>query len=390
VWLTVTLAFGLLILGPAGGLHWALQFLPPLRAVRHAANLVDFFVLGLVFFFVLGANRAIEWATQPAATRAMRDDPTTATQVRALSIAGAAVVTIVLGKLATTFIDWSAVPRRLPFHPTEALLIVAAVAVIVLARRWLPAAALVAAVLVVSVVGAIAHVVAFDMDVAPTVVHLAGFVAVPLLVLWQARRMRRWRSVVLAGVVAVLIADLAVYFHASSALWRWTRPEGAAGVATRLGEKQGVPDRVVTLPVRGFPYWQAVRYLPLAARQPTAFDGIFLPFGAHEGYFSARAIEDAVDNGRARGWSGEHPPGSSARLTLPVPASAEQEWLWARLWVKSATTVGGAVVLNVTQGPRVSTAHFGRSGAWQPVTAGLPLAPAPRDVEVIEGISYAV
>jgi hypothetical protein len=389
VWLTIALAFGLLSLGPAGGLHWALQVLPPLRAVRHAANLVDFFVLGLVFFFVLGANRAVDWITAPTRGGASPVTPAATTGGRVMSIAGAAVVTIVLGKLLTTFIDWSAVPRPLPFLPTEALLIVLAVAVIVVARRWLPAAAIVVAVLVVSVVGAIAHVVAFDIDVVPTVLHLAGFLTLPLLLLWQARRMRRWRTLVLAGVVAVLIADLAVYFHASSALWRWARPEGVAAVSTRLGEKDGVPDRVVTLPVRGFPYWQAVRYLPLVARQPAAFDGIFLPFGAHEGYFSARAIEGAVENGRTRQWSGKHAPGSSTRVTVRVPASPDQEWLWARLWVKSDTTVGGAVALNVTQGPRVSTAHYGRSGTWQPVTAGLPLASSPRDAAVIARVTAA-
>lgn len=57
VWGFTTLAFALLMLGPAGGLHPALYFVfPPLWFVRHTHIFVPFFLFGMLYFYVLGLN----------------------------------------------------------------------------------------------------------------------------------------------------------------------------------------------------------------------------------------------------------------------------------------------------------------------------------------------
>lgn len=57
VWGLCTLAFGLLIMGPYGWLHWILyQFVPPLWFIRHTHALTPFFLLGMCYFFVLGTE----------------------------------------------------------------------------------------------------------------------------------------------------------------------------------------------------------------------------------------------------------------------------------------------------------------------------------------------
>ncbi|MDR4503620.1 MAG: YfhO family protein [Candidatus Scalindua sp.] len=57
VWLFVLIGFGLLMLGPPGGIHMLLYYAyPPMRFVRHTSPLVLFFTFSLIFFFVLGLN----------------------------------------------------------------------------------------------------------------------------------------------------------------------------------------------------------------------------------------------------------------------------------------------------------------------------------------------
>lgn len=60
VWILVTSLFALLILGPVGLLHqWLYYILPPLWFVRHTHQFVNFFIFGLLFFYVVGADRII-------------------------------------------------------------------------------------------------------------------------------------------------------------------------------------------------------------------------------------------------------------------------------------------------------------------------------------------
>src|SRR5262249_3323523 len=54
-WLLVLVVFGLLMLGPLGGLQSFLSFVfLPVRLVRHTHTYTPYFQLALLFFFVLG------------------------------------------------------------------------------------------------------------------------------------------------------------------------------------------------------------------------------------------------------------------------------------------------------------------------------------------------
>jgi hypothetical protein len=57
VWLLILIAFGLLMLGPPGGLQRLLYYIyPPMWFVRHTHTFVLFFIFALLYFYVLGFN----------------------------------------------------------------------------------------------------------------------------------------------------------------------------------------------------------------------------------------------------------------------------------------------------------------------------------------------
>ncbi|MBW1858765.1 MAG: YfhO family protein [Deltaproteobacteria bacterium] len=57
VWLVIAAGFGLLMLGPAGGLHRTLYYIyPPLWVTRHTHGFVLFFLFTVLYFYVLGFN----------------------------------------------------------------------------------------------------------------------------------------------------------------------------------------------------------------------------------------------------------------------------------------------------------------------------------------------
>jgi hypothetical protein len=57
LWLLLFIGFGLLMLGPAGGLHRLLYYIyPPIHYARHMQNLVLFFVFASLYFYILGFN----------------------------------------------------------------------------------------------------------------------------------------------------------------------------------------------------------------------------------------------------------------------------------------------------------------------------------------------
>jgi hypothetical protein len=368
VWLVVTLAFGLLLLGPSGGLHWAAQYFPPVRATRHTSNLVSFFVLGLVFFFALGANRIVAWAM----TERIGVTPATRRQ-RTLSILAALSIALVLFDLLSRYLDWTSVRRTVPFAPTEALLVLAAAAVVVAAARWFGPIVVFAAVASVHLISAVANLVAGPSSPTPTVVHLVLAAALPLAALSLIHRLDpAWRERLLAAVAVTLMLDLAIYFHASSAVWAWTPMGRAPWIVRDLRAADVIPPRLVTLPVTLFPYVQAVRYLPLVAQQPTTLDGILMPIGAREGYFAARGVDHLI-GAPLRDWHGERHPGSAQQLNLQL-GGVGQQWLWARLFVQSPSTVHGAIGLQVRQGDRTVTEVYRQSNSLQALIGGLPLA----------------
>ncbi len=57
VWFLILLCFGLIMLGPPGGLHRLLYYTyPPMWFVRHTHAFVLFFVFALLYFYILGLN----------------------------------------------------------------------------------------------------------------------------------------------------------------------------------------------------------------------------------------------------------------------------------------------------------------------------------------------
>ena len=58
LWLLILISFGLLMLGPPGGLHRLLYYIyPPMWFVRHTHTFVLFFIFAFLYFYVLGFNR---------------------------------------------------------------------------------------------------------------------------------------------------------------------------------------------------------------------------------------------------------------------------------------------------------------------------------------------
>ncbi len=58
VWFFLLIFFGLLMLGPAGGVHRLLYyFFPPVWTIRHLHMLTLFFVFAVLYFYVIGLNR---------------------------------------------------------------------------------------------------------------------------------------------------------------------------------------------------------------------------------------------------------------------------------------------------------------------------------------------
>lgn len=383
VWLVVTIGFGLLLLGPSGGLHWALQFAPPVRAVRHTVNLTSFFLLGLVFFFVLGANRVVARATRDGVEPPPRTTALDAWRwVHWLTAVG--VVAAIAGALGRWYVERAGEPRPLPVWPTEALILAAIAAVLAVSWRVLGASSVTAVLLIVSIGGALGHTIASNHDVLSALARLLAALVLPALVLARVPRLiPAQRTRLLAVVALILMTDLALYFHQSASLWSWARPDQLPWQSGRLGQAPGHPERVPTMPVTLLPYVQAVRYLPLTARQTVAFDGVLLPIGAREGYFGANRLTIVAPNMTA--WSGERDPGVESRLSMELPDSVRNLWLWATVWVKSDSTVPRAVVLEITQNQRVSMESYRQVRYWQPLIAGMPLSSGP--IHVIGRVS---
>jgi hypothetical protein len=72
-WLVIAVGYGLLMLGPAGGLHRILYYVyPPLWFTRHTHGFVFFFMFAFLYFYVLGFNHIFgSWNTSlfPASDR---------------------------------------------------------------------------------------------------------------------------------------------------------------------------------------------------------------------------------------------------------------------------------------------------------------------------------
>jgi len=67
VWLLVLIGFGLLMLGPAGGLHRLMYYIyPPMWFVRHTHSFVLIFIFAFLYFYILGFNHIFSaWSGGP-------------------------------------------------------------------------------------------------------------------------------------------------------------------------------------------------------------------------------------------------------------------------------------------------------------------------------------
>jgi hypothetical protein len=74
LWLLIASGFGLLMLGPAGGLHRILYYVyPPLWFTRHTHGFVLFFLFTVLYFYVLGFNHVFSsWNTSLFPSDAVR------------------------------------------------------------------------------------------------------------------------------------------------------------------------------------------------------------------------------------------------------------------------------------------------------------------------------
>jgi hypothetical protein len=275
IWLVTLAGFGLLVCGPSGGLHWVLYHVyPPLWFLRHTHLLLNFVVLALLYFFVLGANRLVE-----CRGRGLFEPPSDEPPPR-----GAGPVSRLSGALAfARYVGLSYV-----------IVMVGLTLMPHLSGLWggLWPTALVTIVLAVALTGALAPrlggaglfwgIVTWHALVALTfypertifLTRLLAFFAVPLLLLWAVRRLRpRATAVAIAGLAAVLAIDVGEYLYASSVFWSAARPEQRQTVPAGPGPARFTNTRLVT--VGPTPeYEQSIRYLELAAQVPTAFSSV--------------------------------------------------------------------------------------------------------------------
>jgi hypothetical protein len=349
VWLLTTLAFGFLMLGPSGGLQWLLHFFPPIMGVRHTHAFASFFVLGLLYFFVLGCNRLVrDSARLPAPPR----------RRWVLEVFGCSLM---LALAAAFFIRVVSTPRRLPVVNWEVVLAIGPLIVLLLIHRRLAAVGLFLAILGAHLAVVLWHAATFGL-----IGHLVTFLALPALLLLATstgRHTRHRRWALLFGA-AMLLADLGLYVGRSSWLWHWERPEQVVRISPFPGRPGPPAIREVVLPSEHMyaAYPQQIRYLSLLSRQPTAFSSLMYTADESEAFFRSIPIKLS-----APAWSrgAEQPAPSESTVSIPVSSELRNQRLWIRMWVKSTNSVRDAVQVEADFGIRRIVRSYGNSGEWE-------------------------
>ena len=295
VWVTMLAVFGLLTLGPLGGLHSLLAFTIPLvRFTRHTHTYTPYFQLALLFFFVLGADhllRSLVGGPAPPRSGPAQASPRWLRQV------GAASGVAFLGYLL--FVATPASFRV--FSPgkavTPAVIALAFAGLWWLGRRlapfrlfWLLLLGHLAAVPLL-----LAGPVLVGLHTPPaggllaTVGKLALywliFLLLPIAVYrWGLSLGGRGRVLAACLLLVFLAADQSFYLTYSDYPWDWPRPDrllGTSADATPLrasGTRGLYPAEVERTLVLG----QALRYPELLLRRPylvTAPRDVILPGG---------------------------------------------------------------------------------------------------------------
>jgi hypothetical protein len=266
VWMLNLGGFGLVILGPIGGLHWLLyQVYPPLWFLRHTELLLNFFLLAVLYFYVLGANCVIE----SRAGSPLRDADTRGPSRAARCFAGARFV--VFGYvIAIITLVLSSVPLLGNRWPSVAVGVFLWGALAFALRRQLGPSGLFWGVVATDV----ALVLTVRPDLLVVVSRVAAFFVLPLGILLVARRARPAFGL----IVLILAGDLGQYLYASSVFWSERRPEHVTHIPARPAPPRFVNTRRPALNPT-IAYGQSLRYVELATRIPSALSSVRLPRG---------------------------------------------------------------------------------------------------------------
>jgi hypothetical protein len=266
VWLVIAGGLALLYLGPAGGLHMVLYHVyPPLWFMRHTHIFVNFLVMALLYFYVLGANRVVAWNTQPLFPR----EAAGVTVRRRLGRLGLAVAfVLLLAGLAITVVTDPRAIHSPSLWPYAGIALGVGATLAVLFRRRIGAPLLFWGLLAAHAATALA------LCPLPTVVaaRFATFFLLPIALVALVRSFRPalYRPMLVALVV-MLSLDLLEYLHGSATLWGVPRAEVTAGRQAGPIPPQFPSARQVSVGDSGQPHQQAIRYLELLTRTPAAF-----------------------------------------------------------------------------------------------------------------------
>jgi hypothetical protein len=343
VWVTVLAVFGLLMLGPLGGLYSFLAVVFPLvRFTRHTHTYAPYFQLAILFFFVLGADHLL---------RSLLGRPALA----APALVGASPrrlrrVAVALGVLFLAYLLLVATPASLRVFSLGKAVTPAAIALGLVALWWLGhrlAPMRVFWLLLLGHLAAVPLLLAAPVLIGlhtppaggllPTLGRIAlywlVFLLLPLAIYRAGLGLgARGRGLAAALLFALLAADQCFYLTYSDYPWDWPRPDrllGTSAEVTRLhfSDTRGLfPAEVERTLVLG----QALRYPELLLRQPyllTAPRDVVLP-GAFE-TSPERVAANLEILRRTKRWNSFYIPRSYFSLLhseVPAPVLAR---LWA-------------------------------------------------------------
>jgi len=291
VWLFIAIAFGLLILGPAGGLHRLLYYIyPPLWFTRHMHCFVLFFLFAVLYFYVLGFNHLfsswnasvfpIDDVRKGGFLKVFIDDKLGTRHLHT-------VLSIILFSGSLVFLVHWTTKLRYPETHYLSLLIVLVVVIGWIFRNDLGKKGIFAGL----VAGHIAFVLLFYQGHSAAFFKksllLLGLPLCLLLLIKTHKKISRKRYIVALLLIvfsASLVRDLSDHLTLASYLYRGqTHPREAYGVKTDVHSPEVIHYRR-SAPLSVFSGTaQSIRYLSLVYRQPYVLSPVM-------GYYSDRSI----------------------------------------------------------------------------------------------------
>jgi len=271
VWMLTGAGFGLLMLGPDGGLHRILYPLyPPLWVLRHTHALVLFLVFAGLYFYVLGANYLCDRLAH-APTDGTPEGPRGKVQ-RRVAVGVTAAVIVVSVYLMTEL--------RHPGTNYLFALIAPAAGVLWMLRKELGPMGMFGALLASSLL----LILLLSPSRLEFIIRTGVFLGLPALLLWALPRLAATfrpglPPMRLAPVLLLfLVADLCYYFIDSSFLYTRPRPDDYLFFSSRPRLPRFPTERLPYPPDTNEPiYGQSMRYLSLIYRKPYALEGLDTP-----------------------------------------------------------------------------------------------------------------